>query len=256
MCDEKGISALDLEIDLHKNSERQGPGSPEDTLRALELIGIAKNKGLKLADIGCGSGGQTITLAQHIDGRITAVDFAAVFLDELNEKSKAFGIHDQISTLERPMEDLPFKEKSFDIIWSEGAIYNMGFETGIKKWREYLKPGGYLSVSEITWITHTRPKEIEDFWRLECPEINTASHNIKILEDNGYALRGYFCLKEDSWITNYYQPLEARFSSFLQRYNNSEPAREIVKAYKAEIDLYRRYKEYFSYGFYIAKKNG
>ncbi|MGD1890579.1 MAG: class I SAM-dependent methyltransferase [Cyclobacteriaceae bacterium] len=249
------MSALALEIDLHKNSARQGPGSPEDTLKALELIGISKKKGLKLADIGCGSGGQTITLAQNIDGHITAVDLVSDFLEELNEKSKLFKVDEKIKTLEESMNHLPFKKESFDIIWSEGAIYNIGFETGIKKWREYLKPGGYLSVSEITWITNTRPKEIEDYWRVECPEISTASNNIKILEDNGYALRGYFCLKEDSWITNYYEHIEARFSSFLQRHKHSESSREIVKAYKAEIELYRRFKEYFSYGFYIAKRD-
>ena len=84
------MSALALEIDLHKNSQRLGPGSPEDTIKALELISISKKKGLKLMDIGCGSGGQTITFAQNIDGRITAVDLASDFLEELNEKSKTF----------------------------------------------------------------------------------------------------------------------------------------------------------------------
>ena len=249
------MSALTLEIDLHRNSERQGPGSSEETIKALELTSISKKKDLKLADIGCGSGGQTITLAQNIDGHITAVDLASDFLEELNEKSKLFKIEDKIQTLKESMDCLPFQEGSFDIIWSEGAIYNIGFEAGIKKWREYLKPDGYLCVSEITWITNTRPQEIEDYWKTECPEINTASDNIKILEDNGYALRGDFCLQEDSWITNYYKPIEKRFSSFLQRHKYSESAREVVKVYKAEIELYRKFKEYFSYGFYVAKRD-
>ncbi|GAM56739.1 probable transcription regulator [Vibrio ishigakensis] len=48
------------------------------------------------------------------------------------------------------MGDLPFEEDSFDVLWSEGAVYNIGFETGIRDWRKYLKSGGTLVVSELT----------------------------------------------------------------------------------------------------------
>ena len=129
------MSEIELIIDLHKNSERQGPGSEEETLKALEFIKLPKQKHLKIADIGCGSGGQTITLARNINGQITAVDLFPEFLDELKEKSEKLGLKENIMALEKSMDDLPFKNEEFDIIWSEGAIYNIGFENGIKKWR-------------------------------------------------------------------------------------------------------------------------
>jgi SAM-dependent methyltransferase len=153
------------------------------------------------------------------------------------------------------MDDLPFNNEEFDIIWSEGAIYNLGFENGIKKWKDYLKVGGFLAVSEITWITNSRPKEIEEFWTQEYPEINTASNKIKILENNGYSLVGYFYLTQNSWIENYYKPMEERFETFIERNNNSELARKVVKENKYEIELYQKYKDYYNYGFYIARKN-
>ena len=249
------MTELDLIIDLHKNNERQGPGSSNDTLRAIRLIDLPKNKNISVADLGCGTGGQTITLAQHINGQITAVDLFPAFLGELNQQAKALGLDEKIKTLERSMEDLLFDKASFDIIWSEGAIYNMGFEAGIKKWRDYLKPNGYLSVSEITWITNSRPAEIEDFWNREYPEIDVASRKISILEENGYTLVGYFYLSEESWMKNYYKPLESQFSAFLERHHNTELARSVVRAYQVEIEMYQRFKEYFSYGFYIAKKS-
>jgi ubiquinone/menaquinone biosynthesis C-methylase UbiE len=183
------------------------------------------------------------------------VDLYPEFLDELNENSKRLGLKEKIVTLQKSMEDLPFKSKEFDIIWSEGAIYNVGFENGIKKLKNYLKVGGYLAVSEITWITNSRPKEIEDFWKQEYAEIDTASNKIKILENNGYSLIGYFYLNQDSWIENYYKPMEARFEAFLKRHNNSELARKVVAEYKSEINLYLKYKDYYSYGFYIARTN-
>lgn len=249
------MTELELIIDLHKNSERQGPGSEKETLKALEFINLSSGRNLKIADIGCGSGGQTITLSQNISGQIKAVDLFPEFLKELNEKSEKLGLKEKIKTLEKSMDDLPFIKEQFDIIWSEGAIYNIGFENGVKKWRDYLKNGGYLAVSEITWITNSRPKEIEDFWTKEYPEIDIASNKIKILEDNGYTLAGYFYLTQDSWTQNYYKPMEARFETFLERNNNSELARKVVKENKAEMELYQKYKDYYSYGFYVARMN-
>ena len=249
------MTELELIIDLHKNSEKQGPGSENDTLKALEFLNLSSDQNLKVADIGCGSGGQTISLAKNLNGQITAVDLFPEFLNELNEKSQNLRLTDKIVTLQKSMDDLPFNKGEFDLIWSEGAIYNIGFENGLKKWKDYLKVGGYLAVSEITWITQSRPNEIEEFWKSEYPQVDTASNKIKQLENNGYTLVGYFYLSQDSWIETYYKPMQARFENFLKRNNNSELARKVVEDNQAEIDLYQKFKDYYSYGFYIARKN-
>lgn len=249
------MTELELIIDLHKNSERQGPGSENDTLRALDLLNLPADQNLKVADIGCGSGGQTICLAKNLNGQITAVDLFPEFLNELKEKCQKSGLTNKIATLEKSMDDLPFEKNEFDLIWSEGAIYNIGFENGLKKWKDYLKVGGYLAVSEITWLTRSRPQEIEAFWKAKYPEVDTASVKIRQLENNGYSLVGYFYLGQDSWIETYYKPMQARFETFLKRNDNSELARKVVKDNQAEIDLYQKFNDYYSYGFYIARKN-
>ena len=249
------MTELDLIIDFHKDAPRQGPGGTNDTLRALELTGIAENKNLKIADIGSGTGSQTFVLAQHTGARIISVDLFTHFLDKLAGKAKELGIQKKVSTVATSMDNLPFDNNEFDMIWSEGAIYNMGFKAGVTYWKDYLKTGGYLCVSEITWITETRPQEIEDFWMQEYPEVDKASNKIKYLEDHGFTLTGYFYLNQDSWLENYYKPMEKRFSTFLERHNNSEMAGAIVEEYKIEIERYRTFKEYYSYGFYIARKN-
>jgi ubiquinone/menaquinone biosynthesis C-methylase UbiE len=246
---------LELIVDLHSNSERQGPGSEADTLKALGFLNLPTDRNLKVADIGCGSGGQTLTLAKNLNAQITAVDLFPEFLNELNEKSKKAGLTDSIATLVQSMDNLPFNKGELDLLWSEGAIYNIGFELGLKKWRDFLKVGGYLAVSEITWITRSRPKEIEAFWTSEYPEIDIASNKIRQLENNGYSLVGYFYLSQASWMETYYRPMEARFEGFLSRNNQSALARKVVEDHQAEMDLYRRFKDYFSYGFYLARKD-
>jgi ubiquinone/menaquinone biosynthesis C-methylase UbiE len=74
---------------------------------------------------------------------------------------------------------LPFNDEEYDVIWSEGAIYNIGFEKGVKDWKRFLKTGGMMVVSEITWLTAERPSELQEYWKNEYPEIDTASSKIE-----------------------------------------------------------------------------
>lgn len=248
------MTELEYIIDLHKDSNRQGPGSEDETLRALSFTNLPQNRQLKIADIGCGTGAQTITLAQNTNSQITAVDLFPAFLDELNRRSENLGLSGNITTIEKSMDQLSFRDEEFDMIWSEGAIYIIGFENGIKKWKPFLKPGGYMAISEVTWIQPQRPDEIETFWSREYPEISTAQHKIKTLEEHGFLLEGYFNLSEESWIQNYYNPLEMKLETFLQRHSHSDLAIKVAEETRAEIELYQKFKEYYSYGFYIAKK--
>lgn len=249
------MTEIELILDLHRNTDRQGPGSGEDTLRALSFIDLPGDQDLQIADIGCGSGGPTLTLAKALKGQITAVDLFPIFLTELENKAEILGLTNKIQTLQCSMDELPFGKNTFDLIWSEGAIYNIGFENGIQQWKDYLKPGGYLAISEITWISQTRPQELEDFWAQAYPEINTAAHKIKQLEENGYSLTGYFYLQADSWIKHYYQPLIEKFEGFLQLHQNRPLAQKVVEEVQTEFRLYQRFKDYYSYGFYIARKD-
>jgi len=211
---------------------------------------------LNVADIGCGTGASTILLARLLNARITAVDFLQDFLDVLEERARSIGVADRVSTLACSMDNLPFADEELDIIWSEGAIYNIGFQKGVADWRRYLKAGGLLVASEITWTTDSRPPELQNHWDNEYPEIDVASAKIRVLEKHGYSPVGYFVLPEHCWLDQYYRPMQARFEDFLKRNDNSEEAHAIVDAEQREIDLYETYKAHISYGVYIARKLG
>jgi SAM-dependent methyltransferase len=248
------VDEFKLLIDLHKGADRQGPGGDAETEKAIALAGIDRDAPLKIADIGCGTGASTLTLARLLNAKITAVDFLQDFIDVLADRAQSAGVGNKITPLCASMEQLPFEGEEFDVIWSEGAIYNIGFEKGIADWRRYLKPGGLLIASEITWLTNSRPPELQDHWNNEYPEIDTASAKIKVLEGRGYTPIGYFVLPEHCWLDNYYEPMRKSFDAFLGRNGNSEEAQAIVEAERHEIELYEKYKAYFSYGVYIAKK--
>ena len=241
-------------IDLHKGASRQGPGGDAETEKAVQIADIDRRTRLKIVDIGCGTGSSTLTLARLLNAEITAVDFLQEFLDVLETRAQSAGVAQNISSVCASMENLSFEAEEFDVIWSEGAIYNIGFNKGVADWKRYLKSGGLLVVSEISWITLTRPSEIQNYWENEYPEIDMASSKIKVLEENGYSPIGYFILPEHCWLDNYYRPMQDGFQDFLDRNGNSEEAREVVEAEAREIELYEKYKSYYSYGVYIARK--
>lgn len=123
-----------LLIDLHKGANRQGPGSDAETEKALALAMIDKKEPLKIADIGCGTGASALVLARLMKARITAVDFLQDFLEVLENRAENMGLAKKIKTLNCSMDNLPFDDNEYDVIWSEGAIYNIGFEKGVMDW--------------------------------------------------------------------------------------------------------------------------
>ena len=245
-----------LLIDLHKRAKRQGPGEDAETEKAIDLAMLDPSASLRIADIGCGTGSSAMLLARLLSARITAVDFLQDFLEALENRAEKMGLSDKIRTLNCSMDNLPFGDEEYDVIWSEGAIYNIGFEKGVKDWKRFLKTGGMMVVSEITWLTADRPSELQEYWKNEYPEINTASSKIDILEKNGYSPVAYFVLPEHCWLDDYYRPMQDGFEAFLKRNGNSEKAQAIVNAEKKEIALYEKYKSHYSYGVYISRKVG
>lgn len=243
-----------LLIDLHKSANRQGPGGDAETEMAFSLSMTDRTAPLKVADIGCGTGASSLLLARLLNAHVTAVDLFQDFLKVLEIRAEKMGLSRKISTLACSMDDLPFGNEEYDVIWSEGAIYSIGFERGVKDWSRYLKADGLLVISEITWTTASRPSELQKHWEGEYPEIDTASSKLSVLEKNGYSPIGYFVLPEHCWVDNYYRPLQDSFAEFLARHENSEEAHAIVAAEKKEISLYNKYKEHYSYGVYVARK--
>lgn len=233
--------------------ERQGPGSPEETIRALSFIGNLSSKA-KIADLGCGTGFQTMVLAQNTDATITALDLYDGSIDKLNETVEKLGLQNRVKGIVDSMDKLPFQNEEFDLIWSEGAIANIGFEKGLDHWKGFLKKGGYVAVTYESWFTDERPAEIEKWWVDAVPEIGTTAHNISIMQKTGYIPVAAFTLPESCWIDNYFIPQKARQEEFLKKHAGNKTVEDMISFMKREAELYSKYKQYYGYVFYIGKK--
>lgn len=245
---------VSLLVDLHGENDRQGPGSREATLEAIERAGLSKEHGLRVVDLGSGTGAATLVLAAELDAHVTAVDLVPEFLDRLRRHADTQDLSNRISTLAASIDDLPLPDESFDVVWSEGAVYNIGFANGVSSWRRLLVPGGTLVVSELTWLTDERPAELDAHWNEEYPEVGTTDLKVEALRVAGYDVVDHFVLGEECWIDNYYRPLLDGLDAFVERHDRSAESVAIAEAERFEADLYQRFSNYMSYGVYIARR--
>ena len=79
--------------------------------------------------------------AQNISGTIVGVDLFSDFIKILNENAGKDNFQDRVSGVVGSMEDLSFEKEEFDLIWSESAIDNIGFERGLLIGMEEKKTG-------------------------------------------------------------------------------------------------------------------
>ena len=238
--------------ELTEGLPRQAPGSPETTLRALALArGIPPRP--RILDVGCGPGAQTIELARATGGRIVAVDIRNRFLDELTERARAAGVLAQVTTVKASMLDMDFADASFDLIWSEGAIYIAGFAAGLGAWRRFLKPGGWIAVSELTWLVPDPPAEAVAFWTRSYPGMGSIERNCRIVVEAGYVDAGWFVLPAQDW-RSYYGPGEIRVSELRKKYAGDREVLATLDDVQREYDLFRAHSDAYGYVFYVMRK--
>ena len=248
----KQPSFIDLLLEAHIGLERQGPGSPETMAQAIGFLGSLEQFE-QILDLGCGTGGQTLLLAEHLPGTVTGLDMFPDFVNRLNENAKSRGLEGRVKGVVGNMESLTFQKNAFDLIWSEGAIDNIGFEKGLRHWHDFLKQGGYVAVTCPSWITKEHPAAVEQFWSEAGSHLDSVETNIGILQEVGYEYVASFVLPEECWTENYYIPREAAIRKLMEKYAGSDTMKQYAEMNRCEVELFRKYKKHYGYVFYIGR---
>jgi SAM-dependent methyltransferase len=238
---------------------RLGPGSDHSTKQALDVLFSANPKlkdiELRILDIGCGNGSQTLELAKHVDGSILAVDNHQPYLDELQRRAESEGVSGKIQTFLRDMCDMGLPGGSFDLIWSEGALYNMGFREGLETCHSLLVPGGFLAASELAWFRSDTPAECSQYFANEYPAMVDIDTNISLINNAGYKVVDHFNLPESAWWESFYNPLEVRIKALRKKYASDPQQLEMINSVDMEIDMYRKYSSYYGYAFFLMQQS-
>jgi len=229
---------------------RQGPGCPGATRKVFSYLPPLP-LGASVLDIGCGSGTQTRDLARLTHVNITAVDNHQPFLDAVSKKANEDGHAGRIKTVCASMDSLPFDPGQFDLIWSEGAIFIMGFEQGLAAWKPLLKNGGYMVVSDAAWFEPNPPRELVEWWETEGYIPKTENQLRELVKNAGLNLIRTYRLPEIGWWDNYYVPMLARIADLRKTHGSDPSCAAILDSLDHEAEMYRKYKRYYGYMFFV-----
>jgi len=232
---------------------RQGPGDDLSTKKAFQkLSGLPANP--VILDIGCGSGSQTLALVRLTPGKITALDNHAPFIKILEKKVRQTDDATKIRCILGDMAAMDFKKGSFDLIWSEGAAFCMGFSNAVMKWRPLLKSKRYLVVSELVWFKKRVPAEIRKFFNENYPDIKYYRDHLPMMESAGFKIIDTFPVPVESWWQNYYTPMERKIVELRPEYKGKDKEKAVFDSLQLEIEMFRKYSAYYGYYFYILQK--
>ena len=247
------MEGMEYFYELFESLPRGGPGATELTRRAFHLMPDPPGQPYIL-DIGCGPGVQTVELAKISDGKIVALDNHQAFLDKLMVTAREEGVAESIVPKNMSMLEMDFDEKTFDIIWSEGALYFMGFQNGLRQCRKLLKDDGYMAVTEAVYLVPDPPDPVTRFFEDEYPDIQDVQGNIEMIRDEEFHLISNFTLPESAWLDSYYLPMEKQISILKNKYRDNETALGVLEMCSNEIDFYNKYSEYYGYEFFVMQK--
>ncbi|MBT5265543.1 MAG: methyltransferase domain-containing protein [Rhodospirillaceae bacterium] len=236
---------------LFADLPRQGPGSKAMTLAALAEIKDLPDTAVVL-DLGCGTGGQTLVLAQALRQTVRAVDTSRPFLKRLEAKAKALKLGHYIDPYHGEMLSPPIAPESADLLWCEGAAYAVGFETALKTWWTYLKPGGWLAISECHWLSNKPPEAARAFWQASYPDMTVVEAGRQTAQRLGFTVDATLLLPKDAWLQDYYHPLEARISEI--KPTASRELRDIIENLEREIHIFRQFGDSYGYAFHIFRR--
>lgn len=244
---------MDFFYRLYEGVEKLAPSLPDSTRMALELLPeLPANP--RVLDIGCGCGAQTRVLAELLDGQIVAVDNHQPFLDRLIETTAALQLRAEVIPQCVSMFELPFDDSSFDLIWAEGSIYIIGFREGLSHWRPLLKPGGCLVLSELVWLQDNPPRELNDYWRENYPDMAGVEQRLAEADAAGYRVLNHFTLPGKAWREEYYRPLRKRIKELRQELGWNDVAEKVFSMTEQEANIYDRFGDWYGYEFFLLQK--
>ena len=241
------INAL---IELHRGLERQGPGDASFTKKMLSLLPDLPEHP-RIADLGCGAGAGALILAEWFQEKVTAVDFAGPFLQELQDHAKRRGLQHLIQTVEADMGALDWPAASLDLLWSEGAAYILTFAGALNAWRPLMASGGVAAISEISWFSDNIPDDILKYWQEGYPHMAGEAENAERAVASGFDVIGIHRLPSEAWWANYYAPLIEKIDKL--RPTADTIMLDVIAETEFEIEMFRKYEDVYGYSFYLLK---
>lgn len=239
-------------LEVYEALPRQGPGNDDCAARAFRLCrGLSRSP--VILDLGCGVGGQTLQLTALTSGSIIAIDSHAPNIERLKETLAERGLSQRVQA---QVGDMAFPEQlseSVDLIWSEGALYNIGIKNALRVCYGLLRPGGYLAFTDSVWHKENPPPTVKATFDLEYPAMGWLDDVVVAIQECGFEMVGHFTLPDEAWWDDFYTPMEIRIAALRGKYADDVEASAILDKLAEEPQMYRDYSDFYAYEFFVAR---
>jgi ubiquinone/menaquinone biosynthesis C-methylase UbiE len=244
---DKYVKAL---INLHSGLERLGPGDSDFSEYIIQQIPDLPPSP-RIADLGCGTGAGTLILAKKFHSKVKAVDFSKEFLDQLMERAIRQGLEDLIEIIERDIGSLDWDPGTIDLLWSEGAAYNITFEGALKGWRPLLVTKGIAVISEMNYFSDHASEVVEQYMKNAYPRIKSESKNVDLINSSGFEVLGVYRLPSSAWWENYYDPLCEKITAM--RNSDDKEIQAVINETEEEMKFFKKHENDYGYTYFIMR---
>lgn len=240
-------------FEVYEALPRQGPGNRACAERALGLCRDLPPSPAVL-DLGCGVGGQTLHLAELTSGSIVAIDRHAPSIERLRAALAERGLTHRVRALVGDMAHPELPPESLDLIWSEGALYNIGIESALRICHGLLRPGGHLAFTDAVWRKENPPPEVKASFDSDDPTMGWVSDVLAAVERCGFSLEGHFTLPDEAWWDDFFTPMQRRIEELRGVHAADGEALAVLDRLAREPELHRAHSEYYAYEFFVARR--
>ena len=120
--------------------------------RAFEAMAPVR-PGMRILDVGCGTGDLTLILARHVgeEGRVVGLDLTPEMLEVARGKVQASGLGGRIELVEGNALALPFPDATFDGVTAGFSLRNMAdLDGALREMHRVLRTGGFCLSLDVS----------------------------------------------------------------------------------------------------------
>jgi arsenite methyltransferase len=238
-------------------------GSLEATQALIELCHIGEGK--YVLDVGCGVGVTPCSIARRYSCRVVGVDILEAMIERSKERAKRERVMDRVEFRVADAQDLPFEDDLFDAVITESVTaFPEDKQKAVNEYVRVTKPGGYVGLSESTWLQVPPPPELIA-WASQDLGANikplTSSEWVGLLEGAGLGeIVAKTCAinvrsEAKGMLRRYgWGGMLGILYRMLSLYATSPAYRRFVKEVRENEITPANLDEYFGYGLYVGRK--
>jgi SAM-dependent methyltransferase len=183
-----------------------------------------------------------------------AIDSHAPSIERLKAAVEERGLSQRVNAIVGNMARPGQPLGAFDLIWSEGALYNIGLLDALRVCHGLLRPGGYLAFTDAIWRRKNPPPAVKAGFDVDYPTMGWLDDDIAAIQDCGFELVGHFTLPDEAWWDDFYTPMETRITELRGKYVGDADASAILDQLAEEPEMHRHYSDFYAYQFFVARR--